>query len=392
MSDNPKILLDVEEKLPILDFKKYVKTSCDLIKNSEPRFSIGIYGEWGSGKTTLMKGIEQELKSESITTVWFNAWKYENEAHHATIPLLKTIAYAIEKDNRFKPIAEKIKTATMVMGKEVFSRLASYFSGISIDKIKNEFDTNVHILADFDKDTIYYNGLDKISSEIKKIKNCKIVVFIDDLDRCSPEKTIQVLESLKAFLDIWGFVFVVGLSYNTTAKLISEKYNGRIDGKEYIKKIIQVPLFVQEWNDKDIQEMIKNVSYKLTNYYKTIIQESTITRILTIALEKNPREIKRFLNSFMISNEIYFKNNQQKSKIFLMIYAFKWRWPIFFQLFIHNEEFKRSIHDLLKIDKNKRSEFFSMTSNKNPRLDATHVPKYFEELKKCLVRTNLSRS
>jgi predicted KAP-like P-loop ATPase len=46
----------------------------------------------------------------------------------------------------------------------------------------------------------------------------KIIIFIDDLDRCSPKETVQVLESTKAFLDIRGFVFVIGLSLETTDK------------------------------------------------------------------------------------------------------------------------------------------------------------------------------
>ena len=50
-----KLLIDEIEPSPILDFKQYSNTMANVIKNSDPRFSIGIYGEWGTGKTTLMR-------------------------------------------------------------------------------------------------------------------------------------------------------------------------------------------------------------------------------------------------------------------------------------------------------------------------------------------------
>ena len=58
-------------------------------------------GSGGTGKTTMMKGIEKEIKKlEKIHTVWFDAWRYENEEKHAVIPLMKKIAYSIDENNK----------------------------------------------------------------------------------------------------------------------------------------------------------------------------------------------------------------------------------------------------------------------------------------------------
>jgi predicted KAP-like P-loop ATPase len=76
------IITDEVAPSPILDFGAYTNAIVKMIKESIPKFSIGIYGEWGSGKTTLMKSIEEKLSQESnkdILTVWFNAWRYERE-------------------------------------------------------------------------------------------------------------------------------------------------------------------------------------------------------------------------------------------------------------------------------------------------------------------------
>ena len=64
---------------PVLDFERYRGTIVNIITNSYPKFSLGIYGEWGTGKTTLMKLVEKKLKQahDNILPIWFNAWRYE---------------------------------------------------------------------------------------------------------------------------------------------------------------------------------------------------------------------------------------------------------------------------------------------------------------------------
>ena len=77
---------------------------------------------------------------------------------------------------------------------------------------------------------------------MKKDRDYRVVVFIDDLDRCSPKKALEVLESIKVFLDIEGFVYIIGMSRDTIDRLITHAYKETgIEGKEYIKKIIQIP-------------------------------------------------------------------------------------------------------------------------------------------------------
>ena len=379
MTADTKILLDIEEKSPVLDFDKYVETACNLIKNSEPRFSIGIFGEWGTGKTTLMKGIKNKLQDQSdLTTVWFNAWRYENEQYHATIPLLKSIAYSIETNDEFKETSNKIKKAMPIITKNVFDGILTKFSGVSLSKIIDEINCGMEDLSKLEKGTIHYDGLLNVSKELKD-SNKKIIVFIDDLDRCSPEKTIQVLESMKAFLDIWGIVFVIGLSYNTTANLITEKYGGNIKGEDYIKKIIQVPLFVQDWNNTDILEMTYNISKRLSDDYKCLIQKNL--EMIILVLEKNPREVKRFLNSFIISNEIYFKNDVEKSNNFLIINAFKWRWSKEYGLFSQDKEFRDHVKELYSLEPSGLDNILSKKIIDERKPKKIHSSQYFEDIK-----------
>ena len=99
----------------------------------------------------------------------------------------------------------------------------------------------MELLSKVDKDTIYFDGVQKIEEEMKKIsKKNRIVVFIDDLDRCSPATALEVFESIKVFLGIEGFIYIVGLSIETISKLIDTAYgkDSQITGEHYIRKII----------------------------------------------------------------------------------------------------------------------------------------------------------
>src|SRR5690348_9554991 len=77
-----KVLLDDPAPAPALGFDDYASAFADVIRHSAPRFAIGIFGDWGSGKTTLMQAIRRQLEpDEEISCVWFNAWRYEREEH-----------------------------------------------------------------------------------------------------------------------------------------------------------------------------------------------------------------------------------------------------------------------------------------------------------------------
>ena len=98
---NYKIITDEPaENAP--DFEKYSERLSNIIINSKPQFTVGIYGGWGTGKTTLMQMIKNELQkseyNDNILLVWFDAWRYqENEEFSALVPLVRTIILHLEE-------------------------------------------------------------------------------------------------------------------------------------------------------------------------------------------------------------------------------------------------------------------------------------------------------
>ena len=122
ISDEP--LVQQEGGMSSLNFGEYSKALANIIETSPPKFSIGIFGGWGTGKTRLMKLIFTKLRSsEKITPIWFNAWKYERDKYLAVIPLLKLIDIELQNRRDWK---------SRILKKGVESTFRAFAESISI--------------------------------------------------------------------------------------------------------------------------------------------------------------------------------------------------------------------------------------------------------------------
>ena len=98
-----------------------------------------------------------------------------------------------------------------ILSKDILRNLATTY--FMTDKGVQEFEDNLvsklENMPEIDKDTIYFDGIKRIEEKLQNIfeeyPNSRVVVFIDDLDRCSPETALQIFESVKVFLEINGF-------------------------------------------------------------------------------------------------------------------------------------------------------------------------------------------
>lgn len=98
-----KVLLDDAATAPELGFRDYATALAEIIRDSRAEFAIGIFGTWGSGKTTLMREIQRSLDiNPDIVTAWFTAWRYEKEPH-LIVPLIDVLREALDKRAQSEP-------------------------------------------------------------------------------------------------------------------------------------------------------------------------------------------------------------------------------------------------------------------------------------------------
>jgi hypothetical protein len=157
----------------------------------------------------------------------------------------------------------------------------------------------------------YIAFLDEFSEEFKRIikltgNGKPLVVIIDDLDRCLPEKAIQVLEAIKLFLDVEGCIFLLAVDRDVVEKAITVKYKDLLAvakdtqskpdqlftllGENYFEKIVQLPIALPPISDKQFRDFVTNV------YPDEHIRQCS--GIFVEGLPRNPRKVKRLLQSF----------------------------------------------------------------------------------------------
>jgi len=365
-SEPQTILIDNVETNPTQDFNFLSRTIANIIRNSIPHFTIGIYGEWGTGKTTLMNSIQRNLwqdnvsnQEQKILTVWFNAWKHERDENLATLSLLKTVAYSMSNHEKFNPLSKTIFKGLTILGHDVMKQIAFKTISENTADVKEDLNEKMEFLNQLYRESVYFDGLENIKRQMEQIREIegdayRVVVFIDDLDRCSPEKALEVLESIKLFLDIKGFVFVIGLSLKTVTQLISHAYKTTgVRGEDYIKKIIQIPIKIPTWSKESIIDLIENkIVLNLNDEYTKFLRQNSA--MVARVVDFNPRQLKRFINNVIIAFESFANKDDnpeiQFNEIFL-VKILRTEWPEFYEEFVREKDFREMIQWMVSMPK-----------------------------------------
>ena len=358
-----------KEEEDFLNRKSFVELVASLIEaNIKPPYSIGIYGDWGSGKTSIMRLIEEKIRnSGNYRVIWFDAWEYENETN-LIYPLVRLIQNEIISDK-----LDQIKETTTKLTSVILKTACDAFLGrltegtVSIEKIRKHWDEYV------EKHTSTFNNwideISKVKEEFKKLteaacepsegekeKKC-IIVFIDDLDRCLPENSIKILESIKNIFSQGKCIFILGVDKKTIARVIKGRYPSLTEAEcnEYLTKIIPFGFDVPECQVVDFDNYLKSLIFdKLkikfttgaTKMHPTDIVKIDLAEISAVCVDSrlhNPRKIKRSLIAFYsyykirqsggfdshLVNDIMRTNvNYQDVLMFCLFYEF---WNDFFE-------------------------------------------------------------
>lgn len=301
--NNIRLLLDVPENEALFGFDEYASILTSAIMATDPHFTIGIFGKWGSGKTTLLRKMEHILKSsyaQKVLTVPFDAWRYQHE-EHMLLPILDTIYLRSKQEEAYwHELIDNLKRFTKSMAVALTLKLP----GVEFDshKAAEQWQSAEEIRSD------YFSWLDELQKALNDIRRSdpdkRIVIMIDDLDRCLPHKVIDVLESIKVMLDVSGIIFVVALDEEIVEQAIQDYYGQDYDipSKDYVKKLIQVEFRLPPLRRQDIEEYTQRLQQRIGHIDKQI--SLSLSQVVPIVVGDNPREVKRFINGVLLATAV----------------------------------------------------------------------------------------
>ena len=290
---------DKETNIDYLNFGYMVDMVADIATNRDLSPStIGLYGDWGSGKSSLMKFALKKIeennpknRKEKDTTkslcIEFNGWLFEGYEDTKT-SLCGAILDALADEERFSQEVtdyanELIKKIDFkkILGKGIKYGLDFFLTGgvgtltdLTLSSILSSVKANASDLQAKDIEEI----LDKLKKDekaraeiknfrkdfqvlLKKSKVENVVVFIDELDRCLPDTVLEVFEAMRLFLFVEGMSFVIGADERLIQYAIRSKYkevpgNNLDIGKEYLEKVIQYPITIPQLNHAEVNQYL----------------------------------------------------------------------------------------------------------------------------------------
>lgn len=213
-------------------------------------FTVGLYGAWGSGKTSLLNMLVEQVerRSTEVVIVRFNPWLCSDPKQLIT--------------QFFKQLASAIKTKNSVADTvcALVNQYADLFDAASIipyagpaiaaaGKMVTAKARN-HINR---KNNDMQRQKDEIIRTMAK-ENLKIIVSIDDIDRLSEEEIIAVFQLVKALADFPSAIYLLAFDYDVVVRALAKVQHG--DGREYLEKVIQVPFEIPAPNMASIHDAL----------------------------------------------------------------------------------------------------------------------------------------
>lgn len=242
------------------------------IARCKPPHVFGLHGEWGSGKTSFLRQLRFELDNikdgddghgltsnhfgNHVVTVWFEAWRYQSEPL-PVIALLQEIRRELERRSLLKGLGGKTKKLAEISVRSLlngFDDVAKLLKleGVATKGIQaaGENWEKEHLQARLGTDSVRdflekaVGGLLNYKAKDSQEGTARVVVFIDDLDRCQPGTAFKLLEALKIHLSLPNCVFVLGMNQQTVVEAIASEIKRdemdaatKLKAEAYLEKI-----------------------------------------------------------------------------------------------------------------------------------------------------------
>lgn len=354
--------------------KEIVTALNKVIKKSPESFTIGLYGDWGSGKSSIAETLQSDLKKQNIPLMIFDVWKHEGDAlrrtfiketHHffknhetwkskyrGTDDLLDDLSKSLKGSTR-KPLnlvqlikgvillplsflililltwvfTDKILKLDYFQKADIAGALTAFLTlfpvaflfKFVIKFIENIKGDKVEYFQEKIQDPIEFEN--KFKQLIKSLnKDVQKVVFVfDNLDRVSGEKAVQIMSTIKTFLDPIdksikdkNIVFLIPCDETAIKRHLRKTLNYSKDFRgddyhryagEYLRKFFNTIIWIPEFYINELEELAVD---KLKETKIDDFQNDELSALIVLVFDKNPRQIIQFIN-ILISNYLLIK-------------------------------------------------------------------------------------
>lgn len=274
----------------------FIENNTDLLNFNN---MIALYGEWGSGKSSVLKTIESNLSKDKYKLIWIDMWKEESDYTNLSVKILNRILSSLDIKTETK---KSILKAFFVLGKgvKINAGIISYDMNPAFEQLNKELENEEKV------ENFISSFQDQIDKYYKKTGK-KVIVFLDDLDRCDSNNMLNIIYNVKLLLSTQNVIFVFGIDKDAITLALKNKYNNEANKAEsFLEKIFPISFNMPHeiMNKENIDIIIRRVSDDL----KEDAYEN-IRNFFDKMKFNNPREIIKVVNKYkLIEKELETKN------------------------------------------------------------------------------------
>jgi predicted KAP-like P-loop ATPase len=274
------LIPDQETAVDFLNYEAVAKTVVALLKeNRQHALTIGIHGDWGAGKSSVLRMVESGMSSDSeVACLWFNGWTFQGFDDAKTV-LIEVIVSELVRQRgtvgKVKAMGHKLLKRLNVMklarhgiglavslktgipphitaaALESIHQLGASVQSMSADDIKGKLDEAADLLKPAVDESIpedVHHFREEFAKLLDEAKIDQLVVLIDDLDRCLPATAIDTLEAIRLFLFVPKTAFIIGADEGMIEYAVRQHFpnlplaSGPLPyARNYLEKLIQIP-------------------------------------------------------------------------------------------------------------------------------------------------------
>ncbi|WP_202380639.1 KAP family P-loop NTPase fold protein [Leucobacter chromiireducens] len=320
MPESPVGLVDAPEVADLLGVAPHAEALADFLLKCATPMTVSVQGSWGSGKSSVMAMAVNRVRARadsSVKVVEFNTWQYSqfNLGEQLAANLIRRIADAVappaasqEQLDRKRKLKQHLGTLALAGADFLFEEAAAWVPQgqklTSFWKKLNERAKQGKLRVEPADCVEAITELRDTFANLVAESGERVIVLIDDLDRLEPRRAVELLESIKIFLDVPGCVFVLAVDIEIVEEGVSARYGSSGDaskdaarGRRYFEKLIQVPFHVPVY------------AYDVTELLEAGVRAAGLTTgehaksYLSFAREvgsSNPRAVKRLTNTLAL--------------------------------------------------------------------------------------------
>ena len=340
----------------LLDRKQVAINLTNIIKFKSDLKVLAIDSSWGTGKTTFVKMWEYMLDndaefSNSFETMYFNAWENDYISEPLSSLLVELETQIKSRDTKIKSLFEKSLDRARPYAKLGGQILLKHLTKGVLDKVelKDNIEDGLMELSDkvgemsFAEISISKQTRETLKEDLQSFQNSinkKVIIFIDELDRCKPTFAVELLETIKHIFNLDNYIFVISLDKEQLSHSIKTLYGQDMDSDGYLRRFFDLEYslpnnntlsYIQDKNSK-ICSGYKNTQY-LTRFFEKIF----------ISENYSLRDINKVYDyiSILLPNTTYFNCESPKNykKSYLLVASYLYAFFINLN-FKHNSIYK----------------------------------------------------